>query len=93
MELARRQEPEEEDEENIMELILKLMKQAEDFMDKNGVQKKEMVMNNLKHILGISIYTKNYQMINQTIDFIVSIARGNTKIDFKTLKKRFYNCC
>ena len=83
MELARRQEPEEEEEENIMELILKLMKQAEDFM----------VMNNLKHILGISIYMNNYQMINQSIDFVVSVARGNTKLNFKTMKKRFYKCC
>lgn len=93
MELARRQEPEEEDEENIIELILKLMKQAEDFMDKNGIQKKAMVLSNLKHLIGVSVYAENYQMINQSIDFLVSVARGNTKIDFKTLKKRFYNCC
>ena len=92
MEIARRQEPEEEDV-NIVELIVKLMKQAEDFMDKNGVQKKAMVMNNLKHILGVNVYANNYQMINQSIDFVVSVARGNTKLDFKTLKKRFYNCC
>jgi len=92
MELARRQEPEEEDV-NIVELIVKLMTQAEDFMDKTGIQKKAMVMNNLKHLIGVSVYAENYALIQQTIDFVVSVARGNTKLDFKKLKKRFYNCC
>ena len=93
MEIARRQEPEEEDDVNIVELIVKLMTQAEDFMDKTGIQKKAMVMNNLKHLIGISVYAENYALIQQTIDFVVSVARGNTKLDFKKLKKRFYNCC
>ena len=92
MEIARRQEPEEEDV-NIVELIVKLMTQAEDFMDKTGIQKKAMVMNNLKHLIGVSVYAENYALIQQTIDFVVSVARGNTKLDFKKLKKRFYNCC
>ena len=92
MEIARRQEPEEEDV-NIVELIVKLMTQAEDFMDKTGIQKKAMVLSQIKHLIGISVYAENYKMINQTIDFVVSVARGNTKLDFKTMKKRFYNCC
>jgi len=92
MELARRQEPEEEDE-NIIELILKLMKQAEDFVDKSGVQKKAMVMSNLKHLLGAEIYIANYGMIQTTIDFIINVARGDVKLDFKKIRNRFYKCC
>ena len=91
MELARRQEP--EDEENIIELIIKLMKQAQDFVDKNGIQKKAMVMNNLKYLIGQDVYVKNHVLIQQTIDFIAKIAKGDMKLDFKKLKKHYCFCC
>jgi hypothetical protein len=90
MELARRQEPEEE--ENIIELIIKLMKQAQDFVDKNGLQKKAMVMNNLKYLIGQDVYVKNYVLIQQTIDFIAKIAKGDMKLDFKKIKKHYCFC-
>ena len=90
MELARRQEP--EDEENIIELIIKLMKQAQDFVDKNGIQKKAMVMNNLKYLIGQDIYVKNYVLIQQTIDFICKIAKGDKVLDFKKIKKHYCFC-
>ena len=93
MELARRQEPKEEDEENIIELIIKLMKQAQDFVDKNGIQKKAMVMNNLKYLIGQDVYVKNHVLIQQTIDFIAKIAKGDMKLDFKKLKKHYCFCC
>ena len=92
MELARRQEPKEEDEENIIELIIKLMKQAQDFVDKNGIQKKAMVMNNLKYLIGQDVYVKNHVLIQQTIDFIAKIAKGDMKLDFKKLKKHYCFC-
>jgi hypothetical protein len=91
MELARRQEPD-EDEENIIELIIKLMKQAQDFVDKNGLQKKAMVMNNLKYLIGQDVYVKNYVLIQQTIDFIAKIAKGDMKLDFKKIKKHYCFC-
>jgi hypothetical protein len=90
MELARRQE---EEDENIIELIIKLMKQAQDFVDKNGLQKKAMVMNNLKHLIGQEVYVKNYDLIQQTIDFICKVAKGDMKLDFKKLKKHYCFCC
>lgn len=93
MELARRQEPKEEDEENIIELIIKLMKQAQDFVDKNGIQKKAMVMNNLKYLIGQEVYVKNHMLIQQTIDFIAKIAKGDMKLDFKKIKKHYCFCC
>tara|TARA_R100000951_G_scaffold116338_2_gene127707 strand:- start:126 stop:404 length:279 start_codon:yes stop_codon:yes gene_type:complete len=92
MELARRQEPDEEDE-NIIELIIKLMTQAQDFVDKNGIEKKAMVMNNLKFILGQDVYVKNYVLIQQTIDFICKIAKGEQVLDFKKIKKHYLFCC
>jgi hypothetical protein len=89
MELARRQE---EEDENIIELIIKLMKQAQDFVDKNGIEKKAMVMNNLKHLIGQEVYVKNYDLIQQTIDFICKVAKGDMKLDFKKIKKHYCFC-
>jgi len=89
MELARRQEPE---DENIIELIIKLMTQAQDFVDKNGTQKKAMVMSNLRHLIGQEVYVKNYDLIQQTIDFICKIAKGDMKLDFKKIKKHYCFC-
>jgi hypothetical protein len=81
------------DEDNIIELIIKLMKQAQDFVDKNGIQKKAMVMSNLKILIGQDIYVNNYELIQQTIDFICKIAKGDMKIDFKKVKKHYCFCC
>ena len=92
IELAR-QEPKEEDEENIIELIIKLMIQAQDFLDKNGVEKKAMVMKNLQYLIGQDVYVKNYVLIQQTIDFICKIAKGDLKLDFKQIKKHYLFCC
>jgi len=80
------------DEDNIIELIIKLMKQAQDFVDKNGIQKKAMVMNNLKHLIGQEVYVNNYELIQQTIDFICKIAKGDMKLDFKQIKKHYCFC-
>lgn len=91
MELAR-QELKKEDEENIIELIIKLMKQAQDLVNKNGIQKKAVVMNNLKYLIGQEVYVKNYDLIQQTIDFIAKIAKGEMKLDFKKIKKNYCFC-
>ena len=92
MELAR-QELKKEDEENIIELIIKLMIQAQDFLDKNGIEKKKMVMTNLKYLIGQEVYVKNYVLIQQTIDFICKIAKGDMVLDFKKIKKHYLFCC
>ena len=81
------------DDENIIELIIKLMTQAQDFVDKTGIEKKVIVMTNLQYLIGQDIYVKNYVLIQQTIDFIAKIAKGDLKLDFKQIKKHYLFCC
>ena len=84
------------DDENIIELIIKLMTQAQDFVDKTGIEKKAIVMTNLQYLIGQDIYVKNYVLIQQTIDFICKIAKGDMVLDFKKInkiKKHYLFCC
>ena len=60
---------------------------------KNGIEKKAMVMKNLKSLIGEEVYVKNYVLIQQTIDFICKIAKGDMKLDFKKIKKHYLFCC
>jgi hypothetical protein len=76
------------DEDNIIELIVKLMTQAQDLVNKSGIEKKAIVMQNLKYLIGQDIYVKNYYLIQQTIDFIAKIAKG----DLKIIKKNYCFC-
>jgi len=92
IELAIQEKQKLKDEENIIELIVKLMTQAQDLVNKSGIEKKAIVMQNLKYLIGQDIYVKNYDLIQQTIDFIAKIAKGTMKLDFKKIKRRYCLC-
>lgn len=78
------------DEDNIIETILKMMEKAEQFIDKSGVEKKAMVINNIKSIIGDESYNRYKYLIFPIIDFIVSVSKGR-KINLNNIKKKF--CC
>jgi hypothetical protein len=83
--------PNEITEDNIIDTILKLMKQVEGFIDKNGTEKKQYVMDGLRVIIGDEAYERYRYFISSFIDFAVSISKGKVKIDINNIKKKY--CC
>lgn len=79
-------------EDNIIETILKLMENAEQFIDKSGVEKKAIVLSNLKTLLGVDTYEQYKYIIMGVIDFAVQVSKGR-KINLNDIKKRFFFCC
>jgi len=77
-------------EDNIIETILKMMEKAEQFIDKSGLEKKAIVLNNLKSLLGDDSYERYKYLIMGVIDFAVEISKGR-KINLNNIKKKF--CC
>jgi hypothetical protein len=73
---ARPQRREEEDEDNIIDTILKLMEKVEDFIDMNGRQKKNYVLENLKSLIGADSFERYKYFISSFIDFAVSVSKG-----------------
>jgi len=77
-------------EENIVDTIIKMMEKAEQFIDKSGVEKKVIVLNNIKSIMGDEPYERYKYLISSTIDFIIEVSKGR-KINLNNFKKKF--CC
>ena len=77
-------------ENNIVENIIKMMEKTEQFIDKSGVEKKVIVLNNIKSIIGDEPYDRYKYLISSTIDFIVEVSKGR-KINLNNIKKKF--CC
>ena len=82
---------EEEQDESLIENIMTLIKNANDFIDYNGIQKKTAVLRELKYLIGNENYYNNYALISQTIDMLVKIGKG--KLKFKLNKKNKFICC
>lgn len=79
-------------EDNIIDTILKLMEKVEDFIDMNGRQKKNYVLENLKSLIGADSFERYKYFISSFIDFAVSVSKGK-KINLnKTRTKKKY-CC
>jgi hypothetical protein len=77
-------------ENNIIDTILKIMEKAEQFVDKTGIEKKAIVIDNIKSIMDVESYNRYKYLISTTIDFIIEISKGR-KINLNNLKKKF--CC
>ena len=77
-------------EENIVDTIIQMMEKAEQFVDKTGIEKKAIVMTNLKTLLGTETYDTYRDLITGIIDFIVKVSKGK-KINLNNIKQKF--CC
>jgi hypothetical protein len=82
---------EEEQEVSLIENIMTLIKNANDFIDYDGLQKKTAVLRELKFLIGDENYYNNYVLITQTIDMLVKIGKG--KLKFKLKGKNKFICC
>tara|TARA_R110000803_G_scaffold199093_5_gene263013 strand:+ start:661 stop:984 length:324 start_codon:yes stop_codon:yes gene_type:complete len=78
-------------ETNIIQTIIKLMEQVDDFVDMSGFEKKVHVLAGIKEILGEKIYRQYYYFISEFIDFTISISRNKLKLNLNKYKKHF--CC
>ena len=77
-------------EENIIETIIKLMEQTENFVDKDGADKKVYVLSGTKLLLGDEVYDRYQYFISMFIDFAVGVSKGK-KININNIKKKY--CC
>jgi len=77
-------------EENIIDIILKLMEHIENFVDKNGQQKKKYVLSGVKLIIGHEPYARYEYFISSFIDFAISVSKGK-KLNLNNIKKKY--CC
>ena len=67
-----------------------MMEKAEQFIDKTGIEKKIIVLDNIKSIMGDEPYERYKYFISSTIDFIIEVSKGR-KINLNNIKKKF--CC
>lgn len=80
----------EDNKDNIINTILKLMEQVEGFVDKNGEEKKNYVMSGVKIAIGDEAYERYNFFISMFIDFAISISKGK-KLNLNNIKKKY--CC
>jgi type III secretion system FlhB-like substrate exporter len=86
-----------------MSIIQKIIYTAESvdlLLDKSGVEKKALVLENLKLQLGTEVYDRYYFLICETIDFIINVSKNGLKTTINTnvdlLKKdcsKLFSCC
>jgi len=77
-------------EDNIIDIILKLMEKVEDFIDMKGEEKKHFVLKSIRDKIGEESYKRYEYFIGSFIDFAVSISKGK-KINLNNIKKKY--CC
>ena len=80
----------EDNKENIIETIIKLMEQTEGFLDKDGAEKKVYVLSGTKLIIGEVLYDRYQYFISMFIDFVISVSKGK-KLNLNNIKKKY--CC
>jgi len=77
-------------EDNIIDTVIKMMEKAEQFVDKTGIEKKAIVLDNIKSLMGLESYNRYKYLISSTVDFIIQVSKGR-KINLNNIKKKF--CC
>ena len=77
-----------ETEDNIIDTIIKLMEQTENFSEMNGLEKQKCVLSGLKIMLGDEVYARYEYFIIDFIDFTIKISKGKK---IKLNKSKY--CC
>jgi hypothetical protein len=75
---------------NIIEQTVYLMEQAQRMLDKTGLERKHIVLQEVKSILGDESYEQWHAIISIFIDFTKAVSRGKIKIDLGTITSQ---CC
>lgn len=61
--------------QSILRKIIETAETADLLLDKSGIEKKQIVLENLKLQLGNEVYDRYYFVIAEVIDFIVDISK------------------
>jgi hypothetical protein len=64
------------EKDNIINTIIRLMEQTENFVDKDGADKKVYVLSSVKIIIGDKSYEQYYYFISMFIDFTINVSKG-----------------
>ena len=78
---------------NIIDILVMLIVNANIFSELSGLAKREFVINELINIIGNEYYILHYTIIQQNIDFLVKLGKGQVTVDFKNIKKNLFKCC
>lgn len=78
-------------ESNIITIIKEMMEEVDDVIEKTGSEKKEYVLECIQSKFGAEIYDRYEPMINMTIDFIIDVSKGKTKLSLNHIRKKY--CC
>lgn len=69
---------------SILKTIISTSETVDLLLDKSGVEKKVLVLENLKLQLGTEVYDRYYFMISETIDFVIDVSKNGLKTTINT---------
>lgn len=69
---------------SILKTIISTAETVDLLLDKSGVEKKALVLENLKLQLGTEVYDRYYFMISETIDFVIDVSKNGLKTTINT---------
>tara|TARA_R110000796_G_scaffold114166_3_gene225887 strand:- start:717 stop:980 length:264 start_codon:yes stop_codon:yes gene_type:complete len=69
---------------SILKTIISTAETVDLLLDKSGVEKKALVLENLRLHLGTEVYDRYYFMISETIDLLCDISKNGLKTTINT---------
>lgn len=79
-----------ENKDNVIKLIINAMEIVEGFVDKNGMEKKELAIKYLSE--NMVDFDKYKDFIEITMDFIILVSKNKVKLDLNNIKKNCFLC-
>lgn len=62
--------------QSIIKTVISTAETVDLLLDKSGVEKKQLVLENIKQQLGVEVYARYYYVISELIDFVVDISKN-----------------
>jgi hypothetical protein len=81
-----------ENEDNIITKIIDAMELIEGMVDKNGQDKKVLVIKYLSDNMDNQIFNKYEDFISITIDFIILVSKKRVKLNLNNINKKCFLC-
>ena len=78
---------------NVCEAVLKLVNSVENINNVNGNDKKMLVLGEMHLLLGDSAYLQYKDLLEEIIEMIVALSKGNLSIDINKIVKHSMLCC
>lgn len=62
--------------QSIIKTVIATAESVDLFLEKTGIEKKQLVLENVKEQLGVEVYARYYYVISELIDFVVDISKN-----------------